>query len=141
MGGAQSWDHLLQVPGRPKVGVSLQVDEAGAQGFLWQLACWWVGLCPRLTSCLAWGVLRLMLTGWCAGLSPSTDKLEGIFQNGPCQHQCPCGRTRSPNHCCQCLCPQDVSQLPFVSIGGPQRAACESVFLSNYCFCHRSQSM
>ena len=37
MSGAQSWDHLLQVPGRPKVGVSLQVDEAGAQGFLWQL--------------------------------------------------------------------------------------------------------
>lgn len=29
----------------------------------------------------------------------------------------------------------------FVSIGGPQRAAYESVFLSNYCFCHGSQSM
>ena len=40
------------------------------------------GSVSRLTSCLAWGVPVLVLTGWWAEQCPSANKLEGGFQDG-----------------------------------------------------------
>ena len=52
----------------------------GAQGFLWQLACWLVGLRLHPAGCLVSGAPGLMLTSWGVGLGSSTNKLEGGFQ-------------------------------------------------------------
>ena len=64
--------------------------------------------------------------GWWAwmGLDPKTNRLEGRFQNGACQQQCPCGRIDSPqNGCCRRLCPQDELWLPPASLGDSPRSA------------------
>ena len=81
----------------PCVGQGRVQGQLWAQGFLRQPACWWVGLCPCLVSCLTCGIPVLVPTGCWAGarLGPEADKLEGGFQNDACQHQCPCGRTTS----------------------------------------------
>ena len=65
-------------------------------GFLWQSACWLVGLCPCPTSCLAWGVPGLVPIGWWVGPSSSTNMLKGGFQNDAYQHKCNHGRMSSP---------------------------------------------
>ena len=59
-----------------------------------------------------------MLTGWWLGPGPGANKLEGGFQNGACQRQCPCGRMSPPNGCCQHLFPHCESQLLPPSPGG-----------------------
>lgn len=72
--------------------------------------------------------------GWWAwmGLDPKTNKLEGRFQNGACQQQCPCGRMDSPqNGCCWRLCPQDELRLSPASLGDSPRSAGRSA--SGYC--------
>ena len=77
-----------------------------------------VELCPQVSSCGVLGFLGLLLAHWCmepgsgpsagqghvlpqqvlrqpaywAGLGPNINKLEGGFQNGSSQHQCPSGR-------------------------------------------------
>ena len=77
----------------------------------------------------------LVLTGLWAGPGPGTNKLEGGFQNGTCQHQCPRGRSSStkfsaaiiyvPRVSSRCLLPlgealQDqqvgLTQAPFKSL-------------------------
>ena len=63
----------------------------------------------------------LVLKGWWARLGPSTNKINGGFQNGPCQHQCPWVEEALPNGSCQRLCPQGGCQLPPASPGGSPR--------------------
>ena len=72
------------------------LGQLGAQDDLGKPSCWWVGLYPHLSSCLAWGVPVLVSIGWWARLCASTNKLKGRFQNCVCQHQCPCGIRSSP---------------------------------------------
>ena len=56
---------------------------------------------------------------------PEANKLEGGFQNGACQHQCPRGRTSPQNGFHQCLCPQGELKLPLASPGdSPKSAGC-----------------
>lgn len=61
-------------------------------------SAWCVGLCPCLISCLTWGILVLLSTGWWVGLWLSLEayKLKGGFHNGIYQHQCPHDWTSSP---------------------------------------------
>ena len=59
-----------------------------------------LGLLVDCASCFACGIPGLVPTGWCAGLVSGTNTLEGGFQSGVYQHQCPHGRINF----CQCLC-------------------------------------
>ena len=61
--------------------------------------------CVLPTSCLAWGVPVLVLTGWRAEQCPSADKLEGGFQHGTASTSVDVVEQFPPNGCCQCLCP------------------------------------
>ena len=73
-------------------------DSNIINGLLIVFICWWVDLCPCPVICLARGALELVpIDCWArAGLGPEVHKLEGGFQNGVCQHQCPHGRMSSP---------------------------------------------
>ena len=44
-----------------------------------QPACWWLGLCFCLASCLAWGILVMVPIGWWVGLGHGVNKLERGF--------------------------------------------------------------
>ena len=57
-------------------------------------------------------------TGCWVGAGPSTNKLEGGFQNGACQLQCPWSRMSSPKRLPQCLHPQSELQFPPASPRG-----------------------
>ena len=97
--------------------------QLGAQRVLRQLAIWWVGLCPHLASCLAWGIPIPVPTGWWIVQVACANKLEGWFQNHTCQHQYPCGRMSSPKGLSQCLWPESKHQLPPASPGVSPRSA------------------
>lgn len=83
--------------------------------------CWWVELCP--TWLVAWPEESQHL--WMGGggswlLTLMT--LEGVFQNGACQHQCPHGRTGSPKWLPPVSLPQCELQLPPASLGDSPRS-------------------
>ena len=50
------------------------------------------------------------------GLGPEDNKLEGGFQNGTCQYQCPCGRISSPKWLLLVFVSQCDPQLPSDSL-------------------------
>ena len=60
--------------------------------------------------------------GW-RDLGPDINKLEGVFQNGTCQHQCPHNRTGSPEWLPAVSLPQRELQLPPASLGDSPRSA------------------
>ena len=63
--------------------------------------------------------------GW-RDLGPDINKLEGVFQNGTCQHQCPHNRTGSPEWLPAVSLPQRELQLPPASLGDSPRSASKS---------------
>ena len=101
----------------PSGGQGQVSGQLEAQGVLEHLACWLVGLCPCLASCLAWGVPGLVPTSWYVGPGPGTNKLEGGFQNGVRQHQCSHANMNPPKWLLPAPCPQHESQLPPASLG------------------------
>ena len=76
------------------------------------------GAVPHLASHLASGLPVLVHTGWWmgVGLGPEDNKLEGGFQNGTCQYQCPCGRISSPKWLLLVFVSQCDPQLPSDSL-------------------------
>ena len=79
------------------------------------------GAVSHLVSCFAWGVPALVGGGW-RELGPDINTLEGVFQNGACQHQCPHGRTGSPKWLPPGSLPQCELQLPPASLGDSPRS-------------------
>ena len=54
----------------------------------------------------------LLSLGWAQGWVPSTNRLEGGFQNGAYQHWCHCSTACSQNVCSHYLHSLEASQLP-----------------------------
>ena len=86
---------------------------------VYKAACLVVGgAVPHLLSHWAWGFPVLVPTGWWmrVGLGPEDNKLEGGFQNGACQYQCPRGRISSPKWLLLVSVSQCDPQLPSDSL-------------------------
>lgn len=64
-----------------------------------------------------------MVAGAWRELGLDINKLEGVFQNGACQQQCPHGRTGSPKWLPPVSLPQRELQLPPASLGHSPRSA------------------
>ena len=77
---------------------------AEGSGVLRQPTSLWVGLCLHSNNCLAWSVPELVPTCWGGGSYHGSNKLEGGFQIGICQHQSLCGMSSQ-----QWLLPPSVS--------------------------------
>ena len=87
----------------------------------------------------AWSVIPvLMLTGWQVRPGSGTNKLARGFQNGPCQHQCPCVEN-APQRAAASVCVQKVNHnclLSFqVALQDQQVGLTQTPFILCVCVC------